>query len=109
MEKVVIWRGVSAGEAMDLDEALDVLRMLLKGEATVDAETEGLYGHLLMDEAARREKLFYFLPDVIPVHLHSWFAMDAMACPHCKLIAPPVCSRRPSRSATWWRTSSAWS
>ncbi|XP_034243055.1 cilia- and flagella-associated protein 251-like [Thrips palmi] len=52
------------GEAMDLDEALDVLRMLLKGEAAFDAEAEGLYGHLLMDEAARREKLFYFLPEV---------------------------------------------
>ena len=53
-----------SGEPMDMDEAQDVLRLLLKGSAAFDPEAEGLYGHLLMDEATRREKLFYFLPEV---------------------------------------------
>lgn len=62
------WFGF-AGEAMDIDEALSVLRTLLKGATAVDADAEaesaeGRYGHLLMDEVAQRESMFYFLPEV---------------------------------------------
>ncbi|KAK3912151.1 Cilia- and flagella-associated protein 251 [Frankliniella fusca] len=51
------------GEALDLDEAQSVLRELLQVET--DTEAEGQYSYLLMDEASRREKLFYYLPETI--------------------------------------------
>lgn len=50
---------------MDVEEAQGILRLLLKGSDSIELEqSEDLYGHLLMDEATRREKLFYYLPEV---------------------------------------------